>query len=146
MHWYQDEEEEEADLMFSPALLARRASESWIDSAPIEVHWSSLFRSIPTKCLTLKFYSSYPLVEHPSECDASAQKVIAGRAADPGEQHDESGGGVGARIGSSRRGSTSKGRVGAIQGESTAVSGQSTSEGKSTYSPGHSSFYLLITL
>ena len=37
MHWYQDEEEEEADLMFSPALLARRASESWIDSAPIEV-------------------------------------------------------------------------------------------------------------
>jgi hypothetical protein len=37
MHWYQDEEEEEDDLMFSPALLARRASESWIDSAPIEV-------------------------------------------------------------------------------------------------------------
>lgn len=38
MHWYQgDEEEEEADLMFSPALLARRASESWIDCAPIEV-------------------------------------------------------------------------------------------------------------
>lgn len=37
MHWYQDEEEEEADLMFSPALLARRASESWIDTAPIEV-------------------------------------------------------------------------------------------------------------
>lgn len=38
MHWYQgDEEEDEADLMFSPALLARRASESWIDSAPIEV-------------------------------------------------------------------------------------------------------------
>jgi hypothetical protein len=41
MHWYQDEEEEEADLMFSPALLARRASESWIDSAPIEVSLSS---------------------------------------------------------------------------------------------------------
>lgn len=37
MHWYQDGEEEEEDLMFSPALLARRASESWIDSAPIEV-------------------------------------------------------------------------------------------------------------
>lgn len=37
MNWYQDEEEEEEDLMFSPALLARRASESWIDSAPIEV-------------------------------------------------------------------------------------------------------------
>lgn len=37
MRWYQDEEEEDDDLMFSPALLARRASESWIDSAPIEV-------------------------------------------------------------------------------------------------------------
>ena len=37
MRWYQDEEEEEEDLMFSPALLARRASESWIDSEPIEV-------------------------------------------------------------------------------------------------------------
>lgn len=37
MRWYQDEEEEEEDLMFSPALLARRASESWIDSPPFEV-------------------------------------------------------------------------------------------------------------
>lgn len=38
MHWYQgNEEEEDIDLMYSPALLARRASESWIDSAPIEV-------------------------------------------------------------------------------------------------------------
>lgn len=34
--WYQEDEEEE-DLMFSPALLARRASESWIDSPPVEV-------------------------------------------------------------------------------------------------------------
>lgn len=37
MHWYQDEEEEEDDLMFSPALLARRASESWIETLPVEV-------------------------------------------------------------------------------------------------------------
>ena len=39
MNWYHgnEEEEDEADLMFSPALLARRASESWIDSLPIEV-------------------------------------------------------------------------------------------------------------
>ena len=39
MHWYQedDEEEEEQDLMFSPALLARRASESWIETTPVEV-------------------------------------------------------------------------------------------------------------
>lgn len=39
MNWYNgnEEDEDEADLMFSPALLARRASESWIDSLPIEV-------------------------------------------------------------------------------------------------------------
>lgn len=37
MSWYQNEDEEE-DLMFSPALMARRASESWIDSPPVEVH------------------------------------------------------------------------------------------------------------
>lgn len=43
MHWYQDEEEEEDDLQFSPALLARRASESWIDTAPLEVVRSLLF-------------------------------------------------------------------------------------------------------
>ncbi|KAL3280911.1 hypothetical protein HHI36_004138 [Cryptolaemus montrouzieri] len=35
MNWYQEEDEEE-DLMFSPALMARRASESWIDTPPIE--------------------------------------------------------------------------------------------------------------
>lgn len=34
--WSVDDEEEE-DLMFSPALMARRASESWIDTPPIEV-------------------------------------------------------------------------------------------------------------
>lgn len=36
MFWTGDEEEEE-DLMFSPALMARRASESWINTPPIEV-------------------------------------------------------------------------------------------------------------
>lgn len=35
MEWYPDEDEE--DLMFSPALLARRASESWIVEPPTEV-------------------------------------------------------------------------------------------------------------
>lgn len=51
MHWYQgDEEEEEADLMFSPALLARRASESWIDSAPIEVFLSPCRHNKFTQC------------------------------------------------------------------------------------------------
>ncbi|XP_031624402.1 uncharacterized protein LOC116341437 isoform X4 [Contarinia nasturtii] len=38
MHWYQEDEyeDEEEDLMYSPALLARRASESWIVTPPIE--------------------------------------------------------------------------------------------------------------
>jgi hypothetical protein len=49
MNWYQPDEEED-DLMFSPALLARRASESWIDSAPIEV--DSLYRSFIYYCIT----------------------------------------------------------------------------------------------
>jgi junctophilin len=34
--WYNEDEEEE-DLLFSPALMARRASESWINAPPIEV-------------------------------------------------------------------------------------------------------------
>lgn len=40
MRWYQEEEyeDEEEDLMFSPAILARRASESWIIAPPVEVH------------------------------------------------------------------------------------------------------------
>jgi junctophilin len=33
--WYNEDEEEE-DLLFSPALMARRASESWINTPPIE--------------------------------------------------------------------------------------------------------------
>lgn len=40
MLWYQGDEDEEEDLMFSPALLARRASESWINTPPIEVRWN----------------------------------------------------------------------------------------------------------
>ncbi|XP_028901300.1 uncharacterized protein LOC105219973 isoform X3 [Zeugodacus cucurbitae] len=35
MDWYPEEDEE--DLMYSPALLARRASESWIVEPPIEI-------------------------------------------------------------------------------------------------------------
>lgn len=37
MLWYQGDDDEEEDLLYSPALLARRASESWIDTPPIEV-------------------------------------------------------------------------------------------------------------
>lgn len=45
-NWYQEDEyeDEERDLLFSPALLARRASESWIIEPPVEVH-SLLIRS-----------------------------------------------------------------------------------------------------
>jgi len=40
MSWFfsADDEDEDEDLLFSPALMARRASESWIDTPPIEVH------------------------------------------------------------------------------------------------------------
>lgn len=36
--WYQGDEEDEEDLMCSPAILARRASESWINVPPAEVN------------------------------------------------------------------------------------------------------------
>ncbi|XP_017784739.1 PREDICTED: uncharacterized protein LOC108568272 isoform X2 [Nicrophorus vespilloides] len=36
MLWYQNDEDDEEDLMYSPALMARRASESWIDTPPVE--------------------------------------------------------------------------------------------------------------
>lgn len=40
MNWYQEDvyEDEEEDLSFSPAILARRASESWIVAPPVEVY------------------------------------------------------------------------------------------------------------
>lgn len=38
MLWSMEDEEEEEDLRFSPALMARRASESWINAPPVEVH------------------------------------------------------------------------------------------------------------
>jgi hypothetical protein len=38
MFWVgSEEDEEEQNLLFSPALMSRRASESWIDTPPIEV-------------------------------------------------------------------------------------------------------------
>jgi len=38
MSWFfsADDDEEDENLLFSPALMARRASESWIDTPPIE--------------------------------------------------------------------------------------------------------------
>lgn len=39
MSWFfsADDDDEDENLLFSPALMARRASESWIDTPPIEV-------------------------------------------------------------------------------------------------------------
>ncbi|XP_050515342.1 uncharacterized protein LOC126890441 [Diabrotica virgifera virgifera] len=36
MKWFQGDDDEEEDLMCSPAFLARRASESWIETPPVE--------------------------------------------------------------------------------------------------------------
>lgn len=56
MNWYlADEEDEEEDLMFSPALLARRASESWIVAPPVEVNWLQII-SIPFSYKPLSSY------------------------------------------------------------------------------------------
>lgn len=38
-----DDDDEDENLLFSPALMARRASESWIDTAPIEVPYYITF-------------------------------------------------------------------------------------------------------
>lgn len=46
--WYQNEDEEDEDLMFSPALLARRASESWINAPAVEVDFST--------CIIVSFF------------------------------------------------------------------------------------------
>ncbi|XP_054256920.1 uncharacterized protein LOC128999804 [Macrosteles quadrilineatus] len=46
------EDEEEEDLMFSPALMARRASESWITAPPIE--------TIPVSTTSLQRKKSLP--------------------------------------------------------------------------------------
>lgn len=41
--WYQVDEEEDEDLMCSPAILARRASESWINVPPVEVKREDIY-------------------------------------------------------------------------------------------------------
>ena len=40
MFWSSEPDEEEEALLCSPALMARRASESWIDAPPVEVRAS----------------------------------------------------------------------------------------------------------
>lgn len=67
MEWYPDEDEE--DLMFSPALLARRASESWIVEPPVEVNiyfFLFVFRSklIKGYDLNLIYWLEFPSLQN----------------------------------------------------------------------------------
>ncbi|XP_014213472.1 uncharacterized protein LOC106643029 [Copidosoma floridanum] len=58
-----DEEEEEA-LLCSPALMARRASESWIDTPPVE--------AVPATVVNLQRKKSLPDVAQPIQLTATA--------------------------------------------------------------------------
>ncbi|XP_011293853.1 uncharacterized protein LOC101892400 isoform X2 [Musca domestica] len=67
MEWYPDEDEE--DLMFSPALLARRASESWIVEPPVE--------SVPIN-VTLQRKKSLPdFQELPRATEAMSREEVS---------------------------------------------------------------------
>lgn len=50
-----DDDDDEANLLYSPALIARRASESWIDTLPAEVFigFYLYFRFV---CLIVDFF------------------------------------------------------------------------------------------
>ncbi|XP_015370493.1 PREDICTED: uncharacterized protein LOC107166372 isoform X2 [Diuraphis noxia] len=64
MSWFfsGDDDEEDENLLFSPALMARRASESWIDTPPIE--------EIPVQ-MALQRKKSLPDVQVPLNAPAS---------------------------------------------------------------------------
>ncbi|XP_060848291.1 uncharacterized protein LOC132927722 [Rhopalosiphum padi] len=64
MSWFfsADDDEEDENLLFSPALMARRASESWIDTPPIE--------EIPVQ-MALQRKKSLPDVQVPLNAPAS---------------------------------------------------------------------------
>ena len=50
MFWPNEIDEEEESLLCSPALMSRRASESWIDAPPVEVQtlkFSAKFKKKP---------------------------------------------------------------------------------------------------
>ncbi|KAL9924893.1 uncharacterized protein LOC119634157 isoform X2 [Glossina fuscipes] len=67
MEWYPEEDEE--DLMFSPALLARRASESWIVEPPTE--------SVPIN-VTLQRKKSLPdFQELPRATEAMSREEVS---------------------------------------------------------------------
>lgn len=83
MDWYPEEDEEE--LMFSPALLARRASESWIVEPPVEVlvAWGKkrgvgqtiALLILPLSLSLFLFLTLFADGAH--QCDAAAQEVHA---------------------------------------------------------------------
>ncbi|XP_022181947.1 uncharacterized protein LOC111041818 [Myzus persicae] len=64
MSWFfsADDDEEDENLLFSPALMARRASESWIDTPPIE--------EVPVQ-VALQRKKSLPDVQVPLNAPAS---------------------------------------------------------------------------
>ncbi|XP_016660175.1 uncharacterized protein LOC107883838 [Acyrthosiphon pisum] len=64
MSWFfsADDDEEDENLLFSPALMARRASESWIDTPPIE--------EVPVQ-MALQRKKSLPDVQVPLNAPAS---------------------------------------------------------------------------
>ncbi|XP_026468435.1 uncharacterized protein LOC113380890 isoform X5 [Ctenocephalides felis] len=69
MMWYQGDDDEEEDLMFSPALLARRASESWIVTPPVE--------SLPSQ-LPLQRKKSLPDVQGlPHAAEAMSREEVS---------------------------------------------------------------------
>ncbi|GAB1868817.1 Junctophilin [Camponotus japonicus] len=63
MFWIESDEEEEA-LLCSPALMARRASESWIVAPPVE--------AMPTTAMPLQRKKSLPDVAQPIQLTATA--------------------------------------------------------------------------
>lgn len=99
MDWYPEEDEEE--LMFSPALLARRASESWIVEPPVEV---LVARGNDTGFEEANLTSfSFLFADGAHQCDAAAQEVharLSGAAACHGG--NESRGSLRSGLGTSR--------------------------------------------
>lgn len=101
MRWYQEEDDED-DLMFSPALLARRASESWIESPPVEVVSFLTFASSSFEPKLTRF--CFLPAECSSQCHTTEKEVPA-RCATTSLRywHDESRRGVCPWIGPQRR-------------------------------------------
>ncbi|KAJ8683535.1 hypothetical protein QAD02_019327 [Eretmocerus hayati] len=64
MFWAAEPDEDEEALLYSPALMARRASESWIDAPPVE--------AVPVAAVSLQRKKSLPDVAQPIQLSATA--------------------------------------------------------------------------